>query len=268
MITIIKKKKTKDYPVWSNGDRLIFIAKIKYSKIATDSYKKRLALLWAIEKGVSLKYADFSHADLSKLTLNYVSFNYVNFEYANFKKTKIHNCYFHETNLNFANLERTEIKNTSFVDCCRILRTNFKYSKIYRCSFNFVWFERADFKKTKIKKSFFTKVWFKEIVFSKNSIHNCNFTELCSLKNTIGDGRYIKNYKTDLIGLEYPIAYTHDYMQIGITYKGDSIAGWKIISDDKIREMDGQSGLHWWIENKREIFQHIEDNPAENGIGD
>jgi uncharacterized protein YjbI with pentapeptide repeats len=90
------------YPVLSAFiiDKVLFWAEIDAVESDDDSYKKRLAVIWALEHKISLADADLSKADLSCLNLSGFDLYDANLEKANCAKAD-----FQRADLRFANLE-------------------------------------------------------------------------------------------------------------------------------------------------------------------
>ena len=62
-----------------------FTAVIDCAEDTPDAYKKRLALLWAIENGVDVSLSDFTYADLRKTDLRGTQLRECNFRGADFR---------------------------------------------------------------------------------------------------------------------------------------------------------------------------------------
>ena len=210
-----KEKEEKKYVEYHmedvNGD-IRFSAKIFCKESDKDSYKKRLAVLWAIENRASLNYTNLSGADLSGLNLSGLDLS--------------------GSNLNWVNLS-----------CAILVFTIFKYVHLGNTNFSGANLRGVDFRGFDLKGCIFKDYYSKETIFF----------------STIGDGKYIKNYKNNLL---YSVTYTYDYLQISC--ERYTMEEWKNFTDKEILKMDGEKGLEWWKENKEKIFQHIKDNPAKN----
>jgi hypothetical protein len=76
------------------------------------------------------------------------------------------------------------------------------------------------------------------------------------LFSTTGNKKQIKSMQIE----KYSICYTVDKLQIGC--ENHLIDEWRKFTDEDIREMDGNDGLHWRHKWKEIIFKIIEMSPA------
>ena len=77
-----------------------------------------------------------------------------------------------------------------------------------------------------------------------------------NLFGAIGNKEQIKSIQIE----KYNICYTVDILQIGC--ERHTVNEWKSYTDEDIRKMDGNDGLHWWEKWKDWIFKTIEMSPA------
>jgi uncharacterized protein YjbI with pentapeptide repeats len=71
-----------------------------------------------------------------------------------------------------------------------------------------------------------------------------------------GNGVEIKGITTDI----YDTCYTYSMLWIGCEYH--PIEDWKKFDDDEIFDMDGEKAILFWSQNKKMIFDRIENDPA------
>jgi uncharacterized protein YjbI with pentapeptide repeats len=83
---------------WIMGN-VLFTAKINAVESDDKPYKKRLAVLWAIEKKKSLAFAHLQKADLSGVDLSDLNFYHANCEGANFEGADCQSAYFCYANM-------------------------------------------------------------------------------------------------------------------------------------------------------------------------
>ena len=257
-----EEKKYIKYPIKDVTGRTRFIAKIFCKESDKDSYKKRLAVLWAIENKKSLSRLDLRKANLgglnlSRFDLSYTDLGGANLRWANLSGANLSGADLSEANLSGANLSGANLSGADLSEAnlsgANLSRALFKNTKLNNAYLGHANLSRALFKNTKLNNAYLGHA-----NLSKAIIKNCNF-ENTSFFETIGDGKYIKNYKNNLL---YSVAYTCDYLYIGC--KGYSVKEWEDFTDREIIKIGGRCGLKWWKENKNKILKHIKDNPAKN----
>jgi len=208
-------------------------------------------VLDAVEKGISLRYANLRGADLRWIRLEGADFS----------------C----ANLNGANLSRSELTFTNFrharVDNATLINTNFNFCDFIGANFSCSDFSKSTMLKVNVLSANFiqtdlTNSRLEGVNFSQTKLYNSNLTK-ATFRGCTGNRKEIKSL---MISEVYPITYTSKYLQIGC--ECHEIVDWWKFSDRRIRLMDGVQALDFWTENKEFIKSTIEKYPATGTIYD
>jgi uncharacterized protein YjbI with pentapeptide repeats len=90
-----------------------FVAIIDCKAAATDSYKKRLAVLWALKNGVSLRNADLSYADLRNADLRDADLRDADLSNAALRNAALRSADLRSADLSNADLRDADLRNAA-----------------------------------------------------------------------------------------------------------------------------------------------------------
>lgn len=130
---------------------------------------------------------------------------------------------------------------------CRLCCTNFTGASLREADFS-----HADLTLAKMHGSIIDRAICVDTVWQ-----DVDLDSVISMWKCIGDGRYIKSIQ---ISDDYPITYTHNYLQIGCQKK--LIKDWFNLDTKYIAEMYGKTSATYWAMWKETLRTLIKKSPA------
>lgn len=236
-----------------------FTAEINCEESVSQAFKRRLAVLWALENG-----ADLCGADLSIVNFIGINFSNVNFRYANLRHANFSNV-----NLRNANLSKTDLRNANLRGA-NLCGANLRGAHLNGANLRKVYLRKADLSCTDLNSAdlsganfhyvYLNKADLKSVDLSDASLSGTNLSGTDLLCANLSGAHGINDWVKSLQIEEYPISYTSESMQIGC--ECHFISDWQKFDDTRILQMDGKRALRFWRKYKSWIFQTIELCPA------